>query len=322
MTGIRDETLIPNPHFQRRLVWSNLHKCAFLETVLAGLPFPEIFIAAGEVDPDSGDGKELIVDGQQRVTTLYQYFSGGGDLRLAGKAIRPYSALTDDEKRAFLEYEVVVRDLGPLSEGETRDIFQRINSTRYSLNAMEVNNSRFDGPLKRFAEELASSDFFENHKVFTSLDGRRMNDVRFTLTVIITIMQGYFNRDDDHELFLETYNDDFSHESRIGGEIASIFRFIDECHFDSSSRVWQKADLFTLLVELQQAIFEDSLQLAPDRVGFELGHFYSEVDQVTRVADPDPEAAEYYRRVRSGINDRMSRIARGEIIRRRLMSSL
>ncbi len=199
LTGIRDKKLIPNPHFQRRLVWSNIHKVAFLRTVLEGLPFPEIFISAGDVDPDTGDGTELIVDGQQRITTLHQYFTESKDLKL-GSDIPRYSDLDQHKKIAFLEYEVVVRDLGPLTEEQTREIFYRINSTNYSLNAMEVNNSRFDGALKRCAEDIVAGGFFQTpgHPIFSSLDGRRMNDTRFGLTLIITMMSGYFNRDDEH----------------------------------------------------------------------------------------------------------------------------
>lgn len=48
---------------------------AFIETVLLNYPFPEVYVAAGEVDVETCEGKELLVDGQQRVTTLRQYFT-------------------------------------------------------------------------------------------------------------------------------------------------------------------------------------------------------------------------------------------------------
>ena len=38
LTGIRNKTLIPNPEFQRRLVWTSKDKRNFLETVLGGYP--------------------------------------------------------------------------------------------------------------------------------------------------------------------------------------------------------------------------------------------------------------------------------------------
>ncbi|MEU9019989.1 DUF262 domain-containing protein [Actinomadura sp. NPDC048394] len=321
LTGIRDQTLIPNPHFQRRLVWSNAHKIAFLQTVLEGLPFPEIFISAGEVNPDTGDGTELIVDGQQRMTTLFEYFTGSRDLRFTGSPIVEYKELDQIQKVAFLEYEVVVRDLGPLTEDETRDIFQRINSTRYSLNAMEVNSSRYDGELKKFAEFLANSSFFIRHNIFTSLDGRRMNDVRFVLTLLITIMSGYFKRDEEHETYLERYNDQFPDEAKMKTEMHVVFDFIESCHFDEKSRVWQKADLLTILVELHRALIVDGRSLDPLSVGSTMTAFYEEVESVTRSESPQPDAAEYYRRVRSGINDRISRANRGAIVRRLLLSA-
>lgn len=73
LTAISKEILVPQPEFQRRLVWSNKDKVEFVKTVLEGYPFPEIYIAAGNVDPKTGEGCELLVDGQQRITTLYQY---------------------------------------------------------------------------------------------------------------------------------------------------------------------------------------------------------------------------------------------------------
>lgn len=322
LTGIRDRTLIPNPHFQRRLVWSNLHKIAFLQTVLAGLPFPEIFTAAGDVDPDTGDGTELIVDGQQRITTLYQYFTGSKDLRLTNE-ILPYYELDQAQKIDFLEYEVVVRDLGPLTEEQTRDIFYRINSTKYSLNAMEVNNSRFDGALKRFAEKVAGSDFFQTpgHPIFSSLDGRRMNDTRFALTLIITYMSGYFNRDDEHEIYLQKYNDEFPEQAEIEQRLEHVCQLIDFAFFSSQSRIWQKADLLTAMVELDRFLHRDDRRIDPDTLRIRAETFYEAVEDVTRSPSPDPLAAQYYRRVKSGINDRTSRYERGHAWRARVLDA-
>ena len=322
LTGIRDKTLIPNPYFQRRLVWSNAHKIAFLETVLEGLPFPEIFISSGDVDPDTGDGTELIVDGQQRMTTLYQYFTDSAELVIGTGGIPKYRELAQDSKVTFLEYEVVVRDLGPLTDDETRDIFHRINSTKYSLNAMEVNSSRYDGELKRFAQKFAESPFFVNHKVFTVLDGRRMNDIRFVLTLVIAVMSGYFNRDDAHEEYLERYNDKFPMAEDIGAGLEKTFAFMEACNFDEKSRVWQKADLTTLLVELFRIVATEKRALDPVNISRSLAAFYAEVESVTRSQEVSMDAAEYYRRVRSGINDRISRISRGDIIRGRLLSAV
>lgn len=321
LTELREGRLVPDPAFQRRLVWSNRHKVAFLETVLAGLPFPEIFIAAGPVNPDTGEGKELIVDGQQRATTLFQYFTGSPDLSF-GRLLTPYARLENFQKLEFLEYEVVVRDLGSLTEDQTRDLFYRINSTSYALNAMEVNNARYDGELKRFCDQLSTNDFFEEHRIFSAIDVKRMNDVRWCLTLIITMLSSYFNRDSEHQAYLEQYNDYFSESEDIASRIQLSLDRIGSFGFARRSRVWQKADLFTLVIELDRLRNNLSEQDLVD-AGENLHGFYSRVDSLIsndrHISDDldffTPLEDGYYTATRSGVNDRSSRIRRGEIIR-------
>jgi uncharacterized protein with ParB-like and HNH nuclease domain len=100
LTAIGSGTLIPQPDFQRRLVWTNKDKVEFIKTVVHGYPFPEIYIAAGKVDPKTGEGAEVLVDGQQRVTTLYQYFKGDADLRLPAD-LPKYADLPEEQQIAF-----------------------------------------------------------------------------------------------------------------------------------------------------------------------------------------------------------------------------
>src|SRR5579863_8984673 len=111
LTHLREGKLVPRPDFQRRLVWNNKDKSSFLGTVLLNYPFPEVYVAAGDVNVETGAGTELLVDGQQRLTTLLQYFSASPDLILFG-GLQPYGDLTREKKEAFLQYDVVVRDLG------------------------------------------------------------------------------------------------------------------------------------------------------------------------------------------------------------------
>lgn len=314
VTAINNETLIPQPEFQRRLVWTNRHKQLFIKTVLEGLPFPEIFLCDGAVDLETGQGTQQIVDGQQRITTLFQYFTASDDLRLGD--VPQYHDLTDNQKRAFLNYDVVVRDLGSLEEKEIREVFHRMNSTNYGLNTMEVNNARFDGELKRAADSLSEDSFFDRHRVFTAVDIRRMNDVRWCLTLIITIISGYFSRDVEHEEYLEKYNDDFPEKEETLKTIAEATRLIEGLRLDGT-RVWQKNDLFTLLVEISN--IGPSKCIDQHGMATSLKSFYASVEAVTNNAEPDStfkESAPAYRvDVISGSNERARRIRRGDVIR-------
>ena len=313
MTALRDGKLVPRPEFQRRLVWTNRHKENFLTTVLLKYPFPEIYIASGPVDPDSAEGTEMLVDGQQRITTLYQYFTNSEDLPC--KDIRQYADLSDQEKLDFLQYEVVVRDLGSRTIEEIREVFERINSTQYSLNAMEIHNARFDGALKKYAERLSQHSFFLSHNVFRTNDVRRMGDTRFCLTVIISILTGYFNRDDLLEEFLWKYNEDFLQADDLSIGLDRVFGFIDRCRFGARSRVWRKADLLTLIVEIHASLVRDNRKVPVTRIARTLKKFYSTVDAVRDEEGLDDEkASTYYKAALQATNDRVNRIRRGTII--------
>ncbi|MGC4083664.1 MAG: DUF262 domain-containing protein [Vicinamibacterales bacterium] len=315
LTKLREGTLQPRPEFQRRLVWSNKDKLAFLDTVLRGLPFPEIYVAAGEVDVETGEAKELLVDGQQRITTLFEYFTAAPTLKLSS-GIKPYVALELPEKEDFLQYDVVVRDLGKVPMEEIKEVFRRINATRYALNAMEVHNARYEGAYKAFAEQLAQHPFFERHKVFSAGEIKRMQDTRFVLVLTTTALSTYFNRDDSLEEFLSQYNDDFPLGEKVGKQFVEVFTFVDECGFPDNGRVWQTADLFTLLVELHRALFKESIAFDKESAKAALLRFYGDVEMFLRRPDHlDPQVRRYYLATLQGTNDRSSRIARGEVIR-------
>ena len=329
LTGIRDKTIIPRPEFQRRLVWTNKDKLEFLRTVLDEYPFPEIYIAAGEVDVETGEGSVMLVDGQQRMTTLYQYFSASKELRLS-RGFPLYKELDEATKRQFLDYSVVVRDLGSLPIDDIKRIFERINRTSYSLNAMEIRNARYDGEMKKFAEKFSELEFFDKHKVFSATQIRRMLNVRFALQIVITIMSSYFHRDRLLEEYLSTYNDEFPQKSQTEEQLGSVLNFIESCDFAEDSRVWKLADLFTLVVEIHKLLFKQTFELTPESVATALNGFYSQVDSAD-ISEIDTSsidegtisrAAVYAKYALQGTNDRVSRITRGDILSAELRATL
>lgn len=313
LTGIQSGSLIPRPEFQRRLVWATKHKLAFLKTVLEGYPFPEIYVAAGEVDSATGEGKELLVDGQQRISTLYQYFKGSPDLVL-NKEMKSYSELSEPDKISFLEYEVVIRDLGNLPISEILEVFRRINSTNYALNAMEIHNARFDGEFKEFGDDLAAHPFFERSRFFSSQEIRRMNDTKFCLVLAATMLAGYFNRDDDIEKYLEKYNAEFEQRDELKRDFNSVAEFIQNCNYELNSRVWKKADLFSLFVELHRALHKRKLDLKPSIVAKRINEFMKSVDSLSDPNDTSTVTGIYYKAALQATNDRGNRVKRGEIL--------
>ncbi len=316
LTAIGNGSLIPQPEFQRRLVWSNKDKVAFISTVLEGYPFPEIYIASGKVDPETGEGTELLVDGQQRLTTLYQYFKGSKDLRL-GKDVNPYSELSEEKKLEFLEYQVVVRDLGSKPIETIKEIFQRINSTSYGLNAMEIHNARYGGEFKEFGEKISQNPFFESKRLFTATDIKRMNDVRYCLVLAITVMSAYFNRDSELESYLEKYNEEFDEAEDLSKEINEVLSIIDQLNLPDDCRAYKKADFLSLFVEVHRTIFKKGLNIDLASTRENLIRFYEKVANASQgKAEEDSDEMKYYKAALQASNDRGNRILRGEIIER------
>ncbi len=324
ISAISQDRLVLKPGFQRNLVWTAKHKNNIIRTVLKGYPFPEIFVATIDCDRATASSKEGIVDGQQRITTLYKYFKGDVDFKLE-EDIPPYNELSGEQQISFLEYVVVVRDLGIIDDAKIREIFQRLNSTNYNLNSMEINHALYDGIFSSLCERLADNEFFENKKFFTANDIRRMKDRQYIASILATIILGYFDGDKKLDDCFRFYNEIFDQEKELEKGFKKILLFIDDMHLQNS-RIYQKADFFTLFVELYHIIVDNSYTLDVTLVAEELSRFYSRVDLVennNETQDEDLIAAKTYKNcIIQGTNHRSSRITRGIIIDKIIMATL
>jgi len=307
---VKEGKIIPRAEFQRRLVWTHRDKDHFLDTILRGYPFPEIYLADGDVDLESGQGTQLLVDGLQRVSTMIEYFEGSPQLRLV--TVTPYKDLGETDKRAFLQYDVAVRDLGSIRREEIIEVFRRINATKYSLLDIEINNAFYAGELKQFAEKVAACDFLIGNNVFNARDFKRMGDLRYALTLTCTLIQGYFNRDDAFAELLDRYNDEFPMAAEIDGRLQRCFDYISECGFRPDSRVWKKADLFTLVVELDSLWHSTGDSLQPIDCLERLESFFGRIEPTSIGLANLPSV--YYKAAIQATNDKVNRLRRGIIV--------
>ena len=66
---ITEGELILQPDYQRKFVWNEKTQSQFIESLLLSIPIPTIFLA--ENDDDTLE----VIDGQQRLTTVYSFIS-------------------------------------------------------------------------------------------------------------------------------------------------------------------------------------------------------------------------------------------------------
>lgn len=169
-----------SPEFQRRQVWDAKKQTAFIESLILGIPVPQIVIAQNKQER----GKYIVLDGKQRLLSIMRFYDG--DLRLGKpELLEELKGLTrgemDDVYRDAIDNATIraVRISGWNNESVLYTIFHRLNSGSVSLNTQELRFALMPGPFTRFASSFTDLDF-EFARLFSeSADGPdfRMRDI-------------------------------------------------------------------------------------------------------------------------------------------------
>lgn len=182
------------PKFQRRDAWSNKAKSKFIESLILGLPIPQIILA----EKPKHRGKYIVIDGKQRLLTIRRFFSleKGDDfvpLRLSGLEIlthlngKTYKNLRDSsdffEEINSLENQsirTVVLKNWP-NEEFLFTVFLRLNTGSIKLSPQELRQALHPGEFIDFADEFSIES--EQIKMMLNLSkpDYRMRDVEMVI---------------------------------------------------------------------------------------------------------------------------------------------
>lgn len=209
-----DASLQISPKFQRRPVWLEPERSELISTILLRLPFPEVYIQS-VLDTTTGQEQYVVVDGQQRITSILMFIDNEVPLPIndywQGQYFRD---LEEDQKQAFWNYKIVVRGLSETNDAEIRDLFVRLNTNNISLNDQELRNSRYKGRFKQAAERFADNPLFQELGLFTPRDIRRMLDVEFASELLLLLVEGITNKKDLVEEAYARFELEFPDEGR------------------------------------------------------------------------------------------------------------
>ena len=181
---------LDKPELQRKYVWTKNEASRFIDSILLGLPVPSIFLAKTEND------KRLIVDGYQRIMTIYDYMERGifgGDNKVfklsnseninqswRGKA---FSELSDEQRRRIKTspiHAIVFEQKHPQDDTGMYQIFERINTSGRALKPQEIRNCVYHGEFNSFLFELNREKLWRDILGSTEEDSR-MADVELIL---------------------------------------------------------------------------------------------------------------------------------------------
>lgn len=203
----KDGTLIVDNSFQRNYVWSKKDQIKLIETILLGYSIPEIYLYNVSVDPNSGDMITSIIDGQQRIGSIFDYINNEFKLldrylsnQDAPFANKYFKDLSIDEKKIIWSYPFNSRVINTEIERKyIVELFLRLNATDKTLNPQELRNAEFNGEFIKQAEEISDLDFWKC--IFTASKTRRMVDIEFISQILV-----YFRFGIEGELSQEAIN--------------------------------------------------------------------------------------------------------------------
>ncbi|MBQ3559206.1 MAG: DUF262 domain-containing protein [Agathobacter sp.] len=301
--------LVLHPEFQRNLVWNDAHKENFIETILKGYPFPEVYLADGELDMVTLKSKTLVVDGQQRLSTIYSYIENDDKLKL--KKIKSFDQLTETEREDFLYYNIVIRDLKNISKSEIKEVFKRINSVSYALNAMEIDNALYDGEFITTAQEIATVMSSSRFPFFSGSDEIRMKDVEFILTVMTTIEIGaFFTGRKEVKEMIQRYDNEYPNKEKMKEDFLKAISLIEKINIRFDSIWYSKSGKFTLLTELITRLYKG--YCLPDIE--KLNEILVLVDEEVHKEEPIEKYAQFYYYCCQGTGSKQGRTIRGELL--------
>lgn len=176
---IDNKRYVLDPDFQRDFVWPEDKQSKLIESCIMRIPLPVFYLA------EAKDGRIIVVDGLQRLTTFHRYVKGHFRLKglteiqsdeeshpLEGKK---FSALAIDLQERILDTQLITYILDAKAPERARlDIFERVNSG-VPLTRQQMRNALYTGPATLWLKQASDSALF---KLATgdSLERKTMRD--------------------------------------------------------------------------------------------------------------------------------------------------
>lgn len=325
---IKNESLIPQPYFQRNLVWRETHKKDLIDTILSGYPFPLIFISQGEIDVENMKTTSCIVDGQQRCDAIVSFIDG--KFKVNG---RYFSEFSEKEKADFFKYEIPVCEVDVLNtSNEVQEMFKRINRTSNSLTQIEKTASEYGASYFMLVAKLISDqidlskdmsntdditidpnipdDFVDwartkdvenikklltSDKIFSVFEISKKVNLQYALNLMCTYMDGFYDRNEKVSDNLEMYINDFDRKDDLLDNFEKTAKIFLGLKLEKKSMWYRKANSFTLFIYISDLISKGK--------PIDINEFKK------KLLEFSPNS-EYQLAVREGINNKKHRVIR------------
>lgn len=231
---------ILKPELQRNYVWEQKEASRFIESLLLGLPVPSIFLA------NMPDERRLIVDGYQRIMTLYHYITLGKwkdteeVFKLCNSTLinekwrnKSYAELESADQRRLRLYTIhaiVFEQKRPRGDSSLYQIFERINTSGKTLVPQEIRNCVYQGAMNSLLINLNQNADWR-FLYGSEKSDERMRDIELILRFLAMNTPEVYNSDKRYislKLLLNNY---------MGAHVKASQDFLNECAEDFSRTI-------------------------------------------------------------------------------------
>ncbi|HEY1125471.1 MAG TPA: DUF262 domain-containing protein [Sphingobium sp.] len=185
ISQLRKGNIYLDPDFQRRDAWTVQRKSQYIESLIIGIPTPQIILA----ERKEKRGSYIVIDGKQRLLSLRQFSASSSDTHFKPFALKGLAARADLNDQTYEDIaqslfgdftsdfdnatiRTVVIKSWP-SEEFLYEVFLRINSGSVQLSPQELRQALHPGP---FTKRL--NEFVIESKILQGMLGLRQPDFR------------------------------------------------------------------------------------------------------------------------------------------------
>ncbi|GLV91811.1 hypothetical protein Slala04_32650 [Streptomyces lavendulae subsp. lavendulae] len=221
------------PLFQRRERWDIRRQSALIESFLMNVPVPPVYLSEDDY------GSYSVIDGKQRITAIRDFMSD----RFALSGLTRFEEITGfrfselpSELQNSLRVRPYIRAITILRQSDRStkyEVFHRLNSGGEPLNAQEIRNVIYRGPLNDLLLELSEAPFLRQQLKIRDNRSSAYNLMQDSESVLryLVLLEQFREFSGDYRVSMDRYmerNMDLS-DREIGSLRDKFLRALDSC---------------------------------------------------------------------------------------------
>lgn len=269
------ETLNFDHPIQRQSAqWTNLQQSLLVHSILANYPVPAVYVEKTDSAETDDKGKAIykysVLDGKQRMTTVFSFINGeyalneetpaaeieGETYELAGKT---FGELDEDVRQELLRFKFSIFAFEDATDDEIEEIFFRLNNST-PLSKPQKARPLMGTENARFINSILTGSFFTEKCNFSKLQLRKSDDM-CTLLQSMMLLDHKYN---DYEYASISADEVMRYSAAIKGNyseeqkdlLLEIIDYLNEA-FDEKEKMLKKINIPMVVLMADVAIKEE-----------------------------------------------------------------